>query len=61
MVVDPFYMGMAKINGSTELIYLNFGSEPWIYVSSVQHCSSDVCETHQATTFLFPIISVTTW
>lgn len=24
-------------------------------------CSSDVCETHQATTFLFPITSITTW
>jgi len=38
IVVDPFYMRMAKIDGSTELIYFNFGSESWIYVSSVQQC-----------------------
>lgn len=31
-------MGMAKIDGSTELIYFNFGSESWIYVSTVQQC-----------------------
>jgi hypothetical protein len=31
-------MGMTIIDGCTELIYFNFGSESWIYVSSVQQC-----------------------